>query len=154
MPLQKNSLKKKIEGEFIEDEANMSKLVEVLIKSFLMTDSDYGVISDIKIDVDYVYRIVRNYISEERLDVCALKLGNRIFMSKTNIGFDDIYVVIEEHSQLKAKKDMIEIWDDAINKIIHFLIMPLRKHFPIEYTTEVERDKIIDTLLDEYSNIW
>jgi hypothetical protein len=154
MPLQKNSLRKKIESEFIEDEANISKLIEVLIKSFLMTDSDYGVISDIKIDVDNVYRLVRNYIAEERLDVCALKLGDRIFMSKTNIGFDDIYAVIEEHSQLKAKKDMVEIWDDAVNRIVHFLIIPLRKHFPIEYTTEAERDKIVDTLLDEYSNIW
>ncbi|MBS7634747.1 hypothetical protein KEJ34_04535 [Candidatus Bathyarchaeota archaeon] len=154
MPLQKNSLRKRIEGEFIEDEANISKLIEVLIKSFLMTDSDYGVISDIKIDIDHIYRLVRNYIAEERLDICALKLGDRIFMSKTSIGFDDIYAVIQGHSLLKAKKDMIEIWDDTINKIIHFLIMPLRKHFPIEYTTEVERDEVIGTLLEEYSDIW
>lgn len=154
MPPQEGSLKKKTEGEFVEDEKNISKLIEVLIKSFLRTDSDYGAITDIKTDINNVYRILRDYIVEEKLDICTLKLNDHILMSKTSAGFEDIYTIIKENSQLKIKKDTIEIWDDSKNKIIHFLIMPLRKHFPIEYETDQDRERIIDILLREYSEGW
>ena len=154
MPHQKNSLKKRTEGKFIEDEENISKLIQVLIKSFLRTDSDYGAITDIETDVNYVYKIVRDYIVEEKLDVCALKLDDRILMSKTNVNFEDIYTVIRKYSRLEVKKDMIEIWDDSKNRIIHFLVMPLRKHFPIEYASDQDRKRIINTLLEEYSKGW
>ncbi|MEM1581971.1 MAG: hypothetical protein QXK89_05620 [Candidatus Bathyarchaeia archaeon] len=147
------TLKKRVEGEFIEEDANINKLVETLIKSFLRTDSDYGAISDIKSDVNYIYRLVKNYISEEKLDIYALKLGNRILMSKTNIGFDEIYEVIKERSRLEAKKGIIEVWNDPESGIIHFLVLPLRKHFPIEYTTDNEKENIMNTLLEEYADI-
>jgi hypothetical protein len=152
MRLQKrSSLKKRVEGEFIEEDASIHKLVEMLIKSFLRADSDYGAITDIKTDVDYIYRLIKNYISNEKVDVYALKIGNCILMSKTNVCFDEIYEIIKERSQLRARKGVAEIWDDPSNKILHFLIMPIRKHFPIEYVTDNEREKIIRTLIDEYA---
>lgn len=154
MPHQKGSLKKKTESKFIEDEKNILKLIEVLIKSFLRTDSDYGAITDIRTDINHVYRIVRNYIVEEELDICALKLDDHIIMSKTNVGFEDLYVIIRKHSQLEVKKNMIEIWDDSKNKILHFLIMPLRKHFPIEYESDQDKERIINILIKEYSEGW
>lgn len=153
MPPQKSSpLRKRIEGEFIEGES-VDKLVETLIKSFLRTDSDYGAITEIETGIDHIYRLVKNYISEERLDIYALKLENRILMSKTNIGFDDLYKVIKERSHLRAKKGIVEVWDDSESGIIHFLIMPIRKHFPIEYAADNEKEKIINLLLKEYSDI-
>ncbi|MEM2309293.1 MAG: hypothetical protein QW804_06070 [Candidatus Bathyarchaeia archaeon] len=153
MPPQKSkSLKKRIEGEFIE-EGGINKLVETLIKSFLRADSDYGAISDIETDIDHIYMLVKNYISEERLDIYALKLEDRILMSKTNISFDDLYEVIRSRSYLRAKKGIVEVWDDPESEIIHFLIMPIRKHFPIEYTTEDEKEKIINFLIEKYADI-
>ena len=149
-PQRRTSLKKRIEGEFPEETANIGKLIETLIKSFLRTDSNYGAIADIDTDVNYVYKLVKNYISEEKLDIYALKLGNRILMSKTNLDFEEVYEVIRKHSYLKTKMGVVEIWDDLENQILHFLILPLRKHFPIEYSTRSEKEKIINVLLREY----
>lgn len=153
MAFQENSsLKKKVESEFIEEGANLTKLVKTLIRSFLRADSDYGAIADIKTDANYIYKLVKNYIAKEGLDIYALKLGNRILMSKTNLGFDKLYEVIRGRSRLEAKKDNVEIWDDSENRILHFIIIPLRKHFPIEYKAD-EREKIIGILLKKYANI-
>ncbi len=150
-PQRRISLKKKIEGEFPEEGANITKLIETLIKSFLKTDSSYGAIADINTNADYIYELVKNYISKEKLDIYALKLGNRILMSKTSVGFEEIYEVIKSHSYLKTKEGVVEIWDDAENRILHFLIIPLRKHFPIEYSTNNEKEKIVNMLLKEYA---
>lgn len=147
-----SSLRKRVEGEFRE-EGGINKLVETLIKSFLRADSDYGAIADIETDIDQIYRLVKNYISEERLDIYALKLEDRILMSKTNISFDDIYEVIKRRSYLRAKKGIVEVWDDPESEIIHFLIMPIRKHFPIEYATEDERENIVNFLLEKCADI-
>jgi hypothetical protein len=152
MRLQKrSSLRKRIEGEFIEKDTSIHKLIEMLIKSFLRADSDYGAITDIKTDVDYIYKIVKNYISNEKLDIYALKIGNCILMSKTNVIFDEIYEIIKERSYLKARKGVVEVWDDPNNRILHFLIMPTRKHFPIEYVTDSDKEEIIKILIDEYA---
>lgn len=147
---ERRSLKKRIEGEFKEDFA-INKLIETLIKSFLRSESDYGAITDIKADVDHVFRLVREYISRSELDICALKVKDSIFMSKTNVHFDEIYRVIRERSQLMVRRGIVEIWDDQNNRILHFLIMPLRKHFPIDYESIDEREEIEEILLKEYS---
>ncbi|MEM2110722.1 MAG: hypothetical protein QXX08_02465 [Candidatus Bathyarchaeia archaeon] len=148
MRTERNSTLKKIEveGEFPEQNQSVKKLVETLIKSFLKSDSDYGAIADINTDVNQVYQIVRNYVNEEKLDVYALKLEDRILLSKTNIGFEAIYEIVKSHSHLQQKKNMIEIWDDAENKILHLIIFPLRKHFPIEYSTEKEKEKLTEEI--------
>jgi len=154
MHLQKrSSLRKRVEGEFIEEDASIHRLVEVLIKSFLRADSEYGAITDIKADVDYIYKLVKNYISNEKVDVYALKIGNCILMSKTNIGFDEVYEIIKERSYLKARRGVAEVWDDPSNRILHFLIIPIRKHFPIEYVTDSEKEKIVKILIDEYAEV-
>ena len=151
MPSQRRTaLKKRVEGEFPEEGANITALIKTLIKSFLRTDSNYGAIADINTNADYIYKLVKNYISEEKLDIYALKLGNRILMSKTSIDFEEVYEVIRSHSHLKTKKGVIEIWDDPENQILHFLILPLRKHFPIEYSTDGEKERIINLLIKEY----
>jgi len=141
-------LRRKVSGEFEED-ISIGKLIETLVKSFLKSDSDYGAITDIKTDVDSVFKLAREYISKEDLDICVLKIGNSIFMSKTSARFDDIYKVIKKNSQLTVKRDIIEIWDDAENGILHFLVLPLRKHFPIDYESNSERREIINALLKE-----
>lgn len=142
------SLKKKVEGDFKED-FSISNLIETLMKSFLRSESDYGAITDIKTNVDHVFKLIKEYIDREGLDVCVLKVKDDIFMSKTNVHFDEIYEVVRERSQLRAKKGIIEVWDDRDNKILHFLVIPLRKHFPINYESDYEREEIEEILLKE-----
>ncbi|MBS7624343.1 hypothetical protein KEJ29_02040 [Candidatus Bathyarchaeota archaeon] len=153
MQQRKHRLRKRVEGEFIEEgDVGVDNLVKVLIRSFLRADSDYGAISDIKTSVDYVYALIRNYISEEKLDIYALKIGDQILMSKTNVNFDKVYEVIREKAHLEVKKGIIEIWNDPENRLLHLLIIPLRKHFPIEYVAESDRERTISMLLEEFSN--
>ncbi|MCX8170953.1 MAG: hypothetical protein N3E47_03125 [Candidatus Bathyarchaeota archaeon] len=149
----KHPLRKKVEEEFVEEGVGASKLIEMLVKSFLRAGSDYGAITDIKTDVDNIYMLVKSYISEKRLDIYVLKIGDRILMSKTNENFDRIYEVIKERSSLEIKRGIIEIWDDSENGLLHFLIIPLRKHFPIEYATDSDKEKTIKALLDKYSDL-
>ncbi|MEM2341970.1 MAG: hypothetical protein QXX94_00765 [Candidatus Bathyarchaeia archaeon] len=147
----RSSLRKRVEEDLAEEDESAHKLIETLVKSFLRADSDYGAITEIRTDINYIYKIIKNYISKENLDVYALKIGNVILLSKTNVGFDEIYEVIRERSHLEVKKGIIEIWDDLENGILHFLIIPLRKHFPIEYATDEEKEKTVKILIDEYS---
>ncbi|MEM1506682.1 MAG: hypothetical protein QW702_06260 [Candidatus Bathyarchaeia archaeon] len=150
----KQPLRKKVEEEFTEEGIGASKLVEMLVESFLRAGSDYGAITDIRTDVDRIYTLLKNYISREKLDIYVLKVGDKIFMSKTNVNFDRIYEIIRERSRLEIKRGIIEIWDDSENGLLHFLIIPLRKHFPMEYTTEDDKEKIVKALLDEYSDVY
>ncbi len=141
-----STLKKKVEGEFPEDAINVSKLVKTLIKSFLKSDSDYGAITDIKTDINHIYGMVRDVIDEEKVDIYALKLDDRVLLSKTGVDFERIYEVIKGRSELEIKKDMIEIWDDVKNRILHLIVVPVRKHFPIEYSTSKEKEKMIEKI--------
>jgi len=145
-PEGKSALRKKIAGEFSEENLGIRKLIETLIKSFLRTDSNYGMITDIKSDINALYNCIRDYITREKLDIYALKFGNQILLSRTNFGFDEIYEVIRMNSILQLKKNMLELWDDEKNKILHLIIAPLKKHFPIEYSNEREKLKIMKTL--------
>ena len=141
-----SSLKKKVEGEFPEQTMDVSNLVRTLIKSFLRSDSNYGAITDIKSDINYIYDLVVRFIQVEKMDIYALKLEDRILLSRTGSDFDDVYKVLKTHSVLQIKKDMIEIWDDAYNKILHLIIVPVKKHFPIEYANTREKTKIIEKI--------
>lgn len=143
MAAERNSTSKSKE-EISEQDEGVKKLVETLIQSFLRSDSDYGAITDINTDISQVYQIVRDYISCENLDIYALKLEDRILLSRTNVGFEDLYEVVKSHSQLQMRQNMVEIWDDPQNKILHLIIMPIRKHFPIEYSTEKEKTKMVE----------
>jgi hypothetical protein len=138
-----SSLREEIEGEFEEKEIGAEKLIETLMESFLRSSSDYGAIADIETDIDYIYSLVKRYIEERKMDVYALKIDDRILLSRTNEGFDDLYEVIKRHSELQIKKDMIEIWDDAENQILHLLVIPVRKHFPIKYTSPKKKIETI-----------
>ncbi|MCS7119821.1 MAG: hypothetical protein RMJ07_06715 [Nitrososphaerota archaeon] len=139
-------LKKKVEGEFEEKTPNIDKLVKTLIQSFLKSGSNYGAITDIETDINSIYRVVSNYIDREKIDVYALKLDNRILLSKTNEDFDEIYEVVKMKSKLQEKRDVIELWDDPENKILHVIVLPVRKHFPIEYGDIKEKQRIIEKL--------
>ena len=134
-----SSLREEIAEEFEEQKVGVEKLIETLIESFLRSNSDYGAIANIETDIDQIYFLVKKYIEEKRMDIYALKINNRILLSRTNEGFEDLYEVIKRHSELQIKKDMIEIWDDADNKILHLLVMPVRKHFPIKYRTQKQK---------------
>jgi len=138
-----SSLREEVEGEFEERKIGIEKLIETLLESFLRSHSNYGAIADIETDIDQVYFLVKKCIEKKKIDVYALKIDNRILLSKTNEEFDDLYKVIKRCSELQIKKDMIEIWDDADNKILHILVMPVRKHFPIEYANSKQRIEII-----------
>ena len=138
-----SSLREEVEGEFEEQKVSIEKLVETLIESFLRSSSDYGAISDIETDIDQIYLLVRKHIEKNKIDVYALKIDNRILLSKTEERFDDLYEVIKQHSELQIKKDMIEIWDDAENKILHLLVIPVRKHFPMKYANSKQKIEII-----------
>lgn len=139
-------LKRKTEGEFLEHTVNVSKLIKTLILSFLRSDSDYGLITDIKSDLDQIYDTIIDYLSKEKLDVYALKLDKRILLSKTGRDFENIYEVIKIKAQLQIKKDMIEIWDDTDNKILHLVVVPVRKHFPLDYSSNKQRSQLIEKI--------
>jgi hypothetical protein len=139
-----SSLKKKVEGEYSEQTMDISNLVKTLVKSFLRSDSNYGAITDIRSDINHIYDLTVRYIEEEKMDVYALKLEDRILLSRTSADFDDVYKVLTARSELQIKKDMIEIWDDAANKILHLIVVPVKKHFPIEYSNAKEKAKIIE----------
>jgi len=138
-----SSLREEVEGEFEEQKIGVEKLIETLIESFLRSSSDYGAITDIETDIDQIYLLVKKYVEEKKIDVYVLKINDRVLLSKTNEGFDDLYEVIKQNSELQIKKDMIEIWDDAKNKILHLLVMPVRKHFPIKYTNSKQKMETI-----------
>jgi hypothetical protein len=141
-----SSLKKKVEGEFTEQTMDVSNLVKTLIKSFLRSDSNYGAITDIKSDINHIYDLMVRYIEREKIDVYALKFEDRILLSRTGADFEDIYTVLKARSELQIKKDMIEIWDDAANRILHLIVVPVKKHFPIEYSNAKEKAKIIEKI--------
>jgi len=141
-----SSLKKKVEGEFSEQTVDVSNLVRTLVKSFLRSDSNYGAITDIKSDIGFIYDLVVKYIEGEKMDVYALKLDDRILLSRTSADFDGVYEVLKTRSELQIKKDMIEIWDDAANRILHLIVVPVKKHFPIEYSNAKEKAKIIEKI--------
>lgn len=140
-------MRREVEGEF-EEGANIDRLVETLLASFLKSKSNYGLITDIKTDVDNVFRVVRDIISRKMLDIYALKVKNEIYLSKTIERFNKLYDTIRDKSSLKAKRDLVEIWDDNENKILHFLVPSLKRHFPIEYEDDREREEIIKALLE------
>jgi len=141
-----SSLREEVEGEFEEHKVTIEKLIETLIESFLRSNSNYGAITDIETDIDQIYLLVKKYIEKNKIDVYALKIGNRILLSKTNEDFDDLYEVIKRRSELQIKKDMIEIWDDTENKILHLLVIPVRKHFPIKYVNSKQKIKFINKI--------
>jgi len=140
------SLRKKVEGDFPEGTLNVAELVKTLMKSFMKSESNYGAITDIETDMDSIYDMVSSYIGKEKLDICALRLGDRILLSKTDVGFENLYEVIRGRSQLQIKKDMIEIWDDADNRILHLIIVPVRKHFPLDYSTDKQKAKMVEEI--------
>ena len=74
---------------------------------------------------------MREYIASQNLDVYALKMEDRILLSRTNIGFEELCEVIKEKSHPQMKRDIIEVWNDEENKILHLIIIPFRKHFPL-----------------------
>lgn len=148
MQLQGRSLRKRVEGEF-EESAGLNKLIETLLGSFLKSESSYGIITDIKTDIDNVFSFVKDIISKKGLDIYALKIRDEIYLSKAVRHFDELYDVIRGRSLLIAKKGLIEIWDDHESKILHFLVPSLRKHFPIEYENEYERKEIVEALIEK-----
>lgn len=142
----RRSLRRKVEGEFKED-TNINDLIETLLKSFLRSGSNYGLITDIETDVGHVFRIVQNLISEKNLNISALRIRDEIYLSKAVDHFDELYEVIRGRASLKAKKGLMEVWDDDESRILHFLVPSLRRHFPIEYEDDGEREEIIKSFL-------
>ncbi|MBS7640269.1 MAG: hypothetical protein QXJ19_06500 [Candidatus Bathyarchaeia archaeon] len=143
------SLRKKVEEEF-EESIGINKLIDTLLKSFLKSDSAYGLITDIKADIDDVFRMVKEAISGKGLDIYALKIRNEIYLSKAIEQFNKLYEVVRKRSLLRAKKGLMEIWDDCESRILHFLIPSLRRHLPIEYKDDHEKKEIIEALLKSY----
>jgi len=138
-----SSLREKVEGEFEERKTGIIELIKTLMESFLRSNSNYGAITDIQTDINRIYLLVKRYIEEKKLNVYALRIGDRILLSRTDETFDDLYKVIRQHSKLRVKRGVIEIWDDPDNKILHLLILPVRKHFPIKYTSSRQKTQII-----------
>lgn len=143
----RKSLKRRVEEE-VEESTCVNNLIETLLRSFLKSSSDYGLITDIKSNVNYVFNLIREKIAEKDLNIYALKVRGEIYLSKAIEHFNELYEVIRGRSQLIVKKDIIEIWDDCDSRILHFLIPSLRRHLPIEYEDERERKEIIDDLLE------
>jgi len=139
-------LLEKVEADISEHDQDKREVIAVLISKFLKSESCYGEITNIEGDVQSVYDLTRNYLCERKLDVCALRFGDKILLSRTSFEFEDVQKVVQMHSVLIAKRDIIELWDDSQNRILHLLILPLRKHFPISYTDEKDKLEIIERL--------
>jgi hypothetical protein len=123
-----------------------------LIKSFLKSESNYGAITDIE-ETSSIMDLLRNYIQKEKLDIHALKFRDRILLSRTNLEFEDLYEVIKKYSTILVKRRLVEVWDDKKSQILHLLIIPLRKHFPIEYSNQKQYEENIKTILEEIETI-
>jgi len=141
-----SSLREKVEGEFEERKTGITELIKTLMESFLRSDSNYGAITDIQTDINRIYMLVKRYIEKKKLNIYVLKMGDRILLSRTDETFDDLCEVIRRHSKLQVKRGIIEIWDDSDNKILHLLILPVRKHFPIKYSSSRQKAQIIRKL--------
>ena len=148
---EKPSSKKNVEGEIPEQNINMINLVKTMLRNFLASDGNYGAITDIKADTNSIYTTMMDYVNKEKLDVYVLKLEDRILLSKTNVCFEELYKAIEKQSEIEIKKKMIEVWNDTNNKILHLIIIPVKKHFPIEYSTPTQKTELIKKIS---SMIW
>jgi hypothetical protein len=146
------ALKERVEEEISDQGFNNERVVESLIKKFLESDSDYGEISNVEHDIKYIYDLIRDYVFQKHLDIYALRLKEKIILSRTNFEFENIHNVVRCHSDLVLEIDMIEIWDDSENKILHLLILPLRKHFPISYSSSKTKLKKIELILNSISH--
>ncbi|MEM1514516.1 MAG: hypothetical protein QXH24_00440 [Candidatus Bathyarchaeia archaeon] len=144
---ERKSLRKRVKGEF-EESIGTNKLIETLLKSFLKSESNYGLITDIKTDVDRIFRFVKKMISKKGFDIYTLRVRDEIYLSKAIENFDGLYGVIKERSLLMVRKGLMEIWDDNEYRILHFLIPSLKRHFPIEYEDNCEKEEIIKALLE------
>ena len=140
------SSKKNVKGEIPEQSINMNNLVKTMLENFLTSDGNYGAITDIKADTNSIYTTMMDYVNKEKLDVYVLKLEDRILLSKTNVRFEELYKTIKKQSELEIKKEMIEIWNDTNNKILHLIIVPVRKHFQIEYSTTTQKTELIEKI--------
>lgn len=140
------SSKKNVEGEISEQNINMINLVKTMLKNFLTSDGNYGAITDVKADTNSIYTTMMDYVNKEKLDVYVLKLEDHILLSKTNVCFEELYKAIKKQSELEIKKEIIEIWNDTNNKILHLIILPVRKHFPIEYSTTTQKTELIEKI--------
>jgi len=136
----------KAEAEISEQNIDGKEAIAVLINKFLKSDSRYGEITNIEEGVQSVYNLTRDYICEKKLDVCALRCRDKILLSRTDLEFEDVQKAVQMYSTLIAKRDIIELWGDSQNKILHLLILPLRKHFPIGYRDEKDKLEIIEEL--------
>jgi hypothetical protein len=135
------------EEEILEKDLNNERAVGSLIRKFLKSDSDYGEITNIKQDIVHIYDLIKEYVLQNHLDIYALKLQDKIILSRTNFEFEKIQKVVKNHSNLILEIDMIEIWDDLKNKILHLLILPLRKHFPISYNNGKSKLEKVELIL-------
>jgi len=143
-PKRKLSSKK---GEAEHREHTLSNMIKTLLVTFMGSDENYGSITDIKADVNCVYKLLIDYVNEEKFDVYVLKLEDCILLSKTNVRFEELYKTIKRQSSLEIKKDVMEIWNDADNKILHLFVIPLRKHFLIGYSTTTQKTDLINQIL-------
>jgi len=142
-------LAKRVEAEISEKELDKRDIIAVLIDKFVKSDSSYGELTGIEGDVQYVYDLVRGYVCQEKLDVYALRFGDKILLSRTDFEFEEVRKAIEMYSVLVAKREIVELWDDCQNKILHLLIMPLRKHFPIGYSNEESKLRMVEKILGD-----
>ena len=138
--------KKNVEEKIPEHNRNMSNLIKTMLRNFLASDESYGVITDMKADTNSIYTAIMDYVNKENLDVYVLKLEDRVLLSKDNPLFEEVYNAIKKQSELEIKKDIIEIWNDHNNKILHLIIIPVRKHFPIEYSTTTQKTELIEKI--------
>jgi len=143
----KDKLSSKENGEAKYREHTISTMVKTLLETFMRSDENYGEITDIKTDVNSIHKLLIDYVNRENLDVYVLKLEDRILLSKINVRFEELYKTVKKQSNLEIKKDIMEIWNDPDNKMLHLFITPIRKHFPIEYSTTTQKTDLINQIL-------
>lgn len=143
----KNKISSKKKGETKQQENAMSSMVKALIEIFVRSDENYGAITNMKADINSVHRLLMDYVNREKLDVYMLKLEDRILLSKTNMCFEKLYKTIRRQSNLEVKKDVMEIWDNAYDKILHLFVIPTRKHFIMKYSTIAQKKILINQIL-------
>jgi hypothetical protein len=143
----KGNLSSRKKGEVEYREQTIRGMVKTLLENFMRSDVNYGTITETKADVKDVYKVLMDYVNREKLDVYMLKLEDRILLSKTNVRFEELYETVRKKSKLETKKDITEIWNDADNQILHLFVIPIRKHFPIEYSNTTHKTDLVNKIL-------
>lgn len=125
-----------------------------LLEEFVKSKADYGEIDEMGVDTVKVYDFIQEHILRKDLPISALKVKNKILLSKNIINFGQIYELIKSFCELTINDKMVEIWQDKENNLLNVVYPSIQRHFPIKYDSEIDKLDKIEAVLQENSLLY